>query len=58
MCLGDRSIPDAQVAMSPFGLLDGWSPQSLLADGMIIIVPHFSSEVLKFILGGRNSGQL
>lgn len=39
------------------GLLDGWSPQDSLAERMILIVPDFRSEVLKFVLRGRNSGQ-
>lgn len=48
---------DCQAAISLPELLDGWSPQPLLAEKMIIIVPYFCSEVLKFVLGGRNSGQ-
>jgi hypothetical protein len=38
-------------------LLDGWSPQHFLAVRMITIVTYFRSEVVKFIFGGRNSGQ-
>jgi hypothetical protein len=38
-------------------LLDGWSPQHFLAEGMITMVTYFRSEVVKFIFGGRNSGQ-
>ena len=38
-------------------LLDGWSPQHFLAKRMITIVTHFRSEVMKFVFGGRNSGQ-
>ena len=38
-------------------LLDGWSPQRFLAERMITIVTYFRSQVVKFIFGGRNSGQ-
>jgi len=38
-------------------LLDGWSPQRFLAEKMIIILTYFRSQVVKFIFGGRNSGQ-
>ena len=38
-------------------LLDGWSPQRFLAERMIIILTYFRSQVVKFIFGGRNSGQ-
>jgi len=38
-------------------LLDGWSPQHSLAERMITIVTYFRSQVVKFIFGGRNSGQ-
>jgi len=38
-------------------LLDGWSPQHFLAERMITIVTYFRSQVVKFIFGGRNSGQ-
>jgi hypothetical protein len=45
------------VARSLSELLDGWSPQHFLAEGMITMVTYFHSEVVKFISGGRNSGQ-
>jgi len=38
-------------------VLDAWSPQLFLAERMIIIVTDFRSEVVKFIFGGRSSGQ-
>jgi hypothetical protein len=38
-------------------LLDGWSPQYFLAQRIITIVTDFRSQVVKFIFGGRNSGQ-
>jgi len=38
-------------------LLDGWSPQRFLAERMITILTYFRSQVVKFIFGGRNSGQ-
>jgi len=43
-------------------LLAGWKPhfcyaQQLLAERMITIVSHFCTQVVKFIFGGRNSGQ-
>jgi hypothetical protein len=38
-------------------LLEGWFPQLFLAERMITIVTDFRSEVVKFILGGRNTGQ-
>jgi len=38
-------------------LLDGWSPQHFLAETMITMVTDFRSQVVKFIFGGRNSGQ-
>jgi len=38
-------------------LLDGWSPQHFLPERMIAIVTDFRSELVKFIFGGRNSGQ-
>ena len=38
-------------------LLDGWSPQYFLAERIITIVTYFRSQVVKFIFGGRNSGQ-
>jgi hypothetical protein len=44
--------------MALSGLLDGRSPQHFLAEEMIIIVTHFSAEVVTFIFRGRNSGQL
>jgi hypothetical protein len=38
-------------------LLDGWSPQTFLAEKIITIVTYFRLQVVKFIFGGRNSGQ-
>jgi hypothetical protein len=43
-------------------LLASWEPhfscaQQLLAERMITIVAHFCTQVVKFIFGGRNSGQ-
>jgi hypothetical protein len=43
-------------------LLASWKPhfscaQQLLAERMITIVAHFWMQVVKFIFGGRNSGQ-
>jgi hypothetical protein len=38
-------------------LLDGWFPQHFLAETMITMVTYFRSKVVKFICGGRNSGQ-
>lgn len=43
-------------------LLACWEPhfscaQQLLAERMIIIVAYLRGEVVKFIFGGRNSGQ-
>ena len=38
-------------------LLDGWSSQHFLAERIITIVTHFLAQVVKFIFGGRNSGQ-
>jgi hypothetical protein len=38
-------------------LLDGWSPQHFLAKRVITIVTYFRSQVVKFVFGGRNSGQ-
>ena len=38
---GELALLDVQAAMSFSGLLDGCSPQQLLAERMIIIVPHF-----------------
>jgi hypothetical protein len=43
-------------------LLASWKPhfscaQQLLAERMITIVAHFCTRVVKFIFGGRNSGQ-
>jgi hypothetical protein len=43
-------------------LLTSWEPhfsyaQQLLAERMITIVAHFGTQVVKFIFGGRNSGQ-
>jgi hypothetical protein len=45
------------VARSLSELLDGWSPQHFLAERMITMVTYFRSAVVKFIFGGRNSGQ-
>jgi len=49
--------PDGLALVSLCQLLDGWSPQPLLAERVIIIVTDFCSEVVNFIFGGRNSGQ-
>jgi hypothetical protein len=43
-------------------LLTFWEPhfsyaQQLLAERTITIVAHFCTQVVKFIFGGRNSGQ-
>ena len=47
-------MPAAQIP----GLLDGRFPQQLLAQEILIIVPHSWPETVIFIFGGRNSGQL
>lgn len=58
MDAGFLAFLDHQQALPVFGRLEGWSTQRFLAEKMVIIVSYFSSEVLKFILGGRNFGQV
>jgi len=57
MNLQVQAFLDPQGVTSLSGLLDGWSPQHFLAERMIIMVRHFRSKALSFILHGRNSGQ-
>jgi hypothetical protein len=53
----DWAFPDVRMAISVSRLLDDWSPQQLLAEIMVTMVNQFRTKVVKFILGGRNSGQ-
>jgi hypothetical protein len=46
--LADRSLSE---------LLGRWSSQRFLAERIMTIVTHFRAQVVKFIFGGRNSGQ-
>lgn len=41
----------------PFYLLQFVCAQRLLAERMVTMVAYFRTEVVKFIFGGRNSGQ-
>jgi hypothetical protein len=53
-CLAFAVSPDGRPLSE---LLDGWSPQHSLGETMITMVTYFRSKVVKFIFGGRNSGQ-